>query len=84
MNLSRITNMEALGRLINRIETNDRIVRSEKFAHLVWHLDGATDDDVQDLLERSDLSLWLSGRDGLEDDGFRSHTSRMERLGKEI
>lgn len=77
--------MEELAtRLKARLENNPFVRPCEVSKHLAWHLDGASVEDLQDLLERTDLSLWLSGRDGLEEDGFRSHISRMERLGKEI
>ena len=75
---------ELVARLIERLENNPFIEPFDLKDHLAWHLDGATEEDIQDLLERSDLSLWLSGRDGLERESFVEHISRMERLGKGI
>lgn len=75
---------ELVVRLIERLENNPFIEPFDVKAHLAWHLDGATEEDIQDLLERSDLSIWRSARDGMERESFVEHISRMERLGKGI
>lgn len=72
-------------RLRNRLNAN-RFIDDPRDAaeHLEWHLDGSTDQDILDLLDLDDESLWLSGRDGINEAGFKAHIAERERLGKEI